>query len=111
MKDHAVYVGPDIGVVVNGRPVVKRWLVVERDTDLKTVRRQQVEGLDAAYSLADQWRKELGVMTPQQRSERIEALLHQMFEADKAYGSGFYSDPAWRAAYRELASLVDMNLE
>ena len=111
MKNHAVYVDPEIGAFVNGRPINTHWLVVERDEDLKTVRRQSVAGLEAAYALAHQWRLEIGCITPQQRSKRIEALLRQMFEADRAYGSGFCSDPSWRSAYRELASLIDVTLE
>jgi hypothetical protein len=47
----------------------------------------------------------------QQRIERIEQLLRQMFEADNAYGCGFYNDPAWRNAYRELAKLSGVTLE
>lgn len=61
MKNHSVYVDPAVGVFVNGRPVTIEWLVVERDAEQKTVRRQQVEGLEAAKTLADQWRKECGI--------------------------------------------------
>lgn len=70
MKNHTVHVDPEIGLYVNGRPITTHWLVVERDENLKTVRRQSVEGLVAANVLAHQWRLEMGSLAPKQWTKR-----------------------------------------
>lgn len=38
--------------------------------------------------------------------EKIRQVALEMFEADNAYGCGFYSDDRWRFAYAKLQKLV-----
>ncbi len=35
-------------------------------------------------------------------NERLKSIARELFEADEAYGCGFYNDDRWRAAYNAL---------